>query len=159
VAVVAAGGYGLKTFFGFKKMKESYISDLARRLYFCNLDNNIGVLRSVVDMAVEEELEEAVIAWCILDAEKKMIPEEEVKRRAEDYLARTYGLDVDYEIGDALRKLVDRKLLLRTEDGLSVKPLRESLEILEARWNGCFEHDGEGNIVHKRSAEHGETSY
>lgn len=138
VALIAAGGYAVKTFLGFKKLKEMYFSNLARRLYFSNLDNNLGVIRSAIDMAVEEELEEAILAWCILDQEKEMIPREEVDRRAEAYLTETYGVDVDFEIGDAIDKLIERQLLIETPEGLSVKPLEESLEILDGKWDGLY---------------------
>jgi predicted ATP-dependent Lon-type protease len=87
---------------------------------------------------VAEELAEALIAWCILDREKKLIPAEEVKHRAEEYLKRTYGIEVEYEIGDALRKLEDRGLLINHHPGLNVLGLERSLKTLDKGWDGVF---------------------
>jgi len=138
IAVIAAGFYGARTFLGFRKMWESYVADLAKRLYFNNLDNNLGVIRSLIDMAVEEELEEALLAWCILNEEPRPIPPGELKKRAEAYLLERYKVEVEFEHEDALRKLRDRGMLTEEEEGLSVLSLQESMKILDGRWDDLY---------------------
>ena len=138
IAICAACGYALKTFLGFKSTQQRYFSDLARTLYANSLVSNLSVIQAGIDMAVEEELQEAALAWCVLNGEKELIPKQEVKRRAEAYLEERYGVSVDYEIGDALAKLVGRGLLIDREGGLSVFGLDESLRKLDAIWDGLY---------------------
>ena len=139
VCVLAATLYALKTFIGFKNTKQRYFSNLARRLYSNSLVSNLSVILSAIDLAVIEETQEALLAWCVLNQERELIPREEVKRRAEAYLRETYGVSVDYEIGDAIEKLVDRGLLIDEDGGLSVFDLETSVRKLDHLWDGLYE--------------------
>ena len=47
--------------------------------------------------------------------------------RIEEWLKRTFGFDVDFEVDDALAKLERLGLLKRDEQMLSVLPLDEAL--------------------------------
>ena len=139
VCVLAAALYALKTFIGFKSTKQRYFSNLARRLYSNSLVSNLNVILSAIDLAVVEETQEALLAWCVLNRERELIPREEVKRRAEAYLRDTYGVTVNYEIGDAIGKLVARDLLIDEADGLSVFDLETSVRKLDHLWDGLYE--------------------
>jgi len=58
--------------------------------------------------------------------------------RVEDWLRRSFGVNVDFECDDALAKL-DRLGLLRREGGrLSVAPLDEALVRLDRKWDDYF---------------------
>ena len=82
-------------------------------------------------------MKEALLAYCFLLAESSQAYDEARLDERISWLNERFGVDVDFEVDDALDKL--RKLdLLRTEaDGtLNVVPETQALEQLRAHWRG-----------------------
>ncbi len=119
----------------FKSRKLLFMKMLSENLYFRNLDNNEGVLTRLVDEAEEEECKEALIAYALLLLEPG-IDEAALDARAEAWLKDELGLEVDFEVDDALAKL-ERLGIVRRDDGggLTVEPPARALEIVGARWD------------------------
>ena len=82
-------------------------------MYFKGQANNQAVLNMVVDLAEEQEVKEALLAYTflLLEDEKNHTPTT-LDDRIEAWL-NGFDLTVDFEIDDALEKLLDLNLLIR----------------------------------------------
>ncbi len=99
--------YAAKLFTGYRAVRQAYTARMTHDLYFKNLDNSLGVVQYLVDAFEEQEWKEAAIAYSILVAARGPLSVSELDERAEVFVREhSSGIDVDFEIEDALRKLV-----------------------------------------------------
>ncbi len=110
-----------------------YMARLSRNLYFCNLDNNLGAITYLAEMAAMEECKEAVLAYWYL-TQRPGIDAPTLDRGVEQALRDQFGIDVDYEVADGLRKLADLELLQVHAERLAVLDPAETLLRLRRRW-------------------------
>jgi hypothetical protein len=104
--VFAAVGYGVRSFYGYLRTREKHQLSLTRHLYFQNLDNNAGVLYHLLAEAEEQEFREAALAWWLLwRGGLASATAQQIDAAAEDWLRERCGLDIDFEVRDALAKL------------------------------------------------------
>jgi len=101
-------GYGVKSLLGYIRTKNKYQLNLTRSLYYQNLDNNAGVIFRILDEAEEQECREVILAYALLRrrAGQAGWTEDELDAAAERFLQDALGFAVDFEVADALRKLV-----------------------------------------------------
>jgi hypothetical protein len=127
LSVSLAGGilvglltYTFKSYMKYKNTKEAYLSQVSKTLYFRGLANNSAVLTSVIDLAEEQEVKEALLAYAFLHMEPDAgHTSETLDDRVEEWL-RQQGVEVDFEVEDAVGKLQDLRLIERnqlSEDG------------------------------------------
>ena len=136
---VAFGTYILKSYMTYQKTRDKYQTQISRNLYFKGQANNAAVLNMVIDMAEEQEVKEALLAYTFLLVDQKNHDYESLDQRIEQWLLDTFDVEVGFEIEDAIRKLADMKLLLKKGDGsLSVLPIKESLKILDDYWDQIY---------------------
>ena len=138
----ALGTYVLKTYMSYQKTKEKYQTQVSKDLYFKGQANNTAVLNLLVDLAEEQEVKEALLAYTFLLVESdKKYSRKTLDSRIEQWLTETFGYQIDFEIADALTKLQQMKLIREEADGLlSVPPTAEALTILDKRWDGIFNY-------------------
>jgi hypothetical protein len=136
------------------RVRREYVARMTQDLYDKNLDNNVGVLQYLVDSLEEQELKEAVLAYCTLYEHGGALTEIELDGRAERFLCENFeGREVDFEVGDALHKVVEVEnggefvlpIVTREEaDGqvrYRAKPLDEALRVLDERWDNLFKYN------------------
>lgn len=118
-------GYGYRQWAGFQSVRRSYSLQLTQSLYYQNLDNNAGVFHRLLDAAEEQECREAILAYFFLwrEAGEAGWTPDVLDDHVEEYLHRRTGLKVDFEIGDALEKLVTLKLVETLGDAYRAVPL------------------------------------
>lgn len=134
----ALGGYFWKQFNNYKNRKLKYMQTLIQSLYFKNLDNNAGVLYRIANDAEEEEFKEALLAYYFLLTCNRPQSKAEIDQRIEAWLAERWHCPVDFEIDDALQKLL-RLELVRNSDGLfSAIPVKAAIETLDRNWDAFF---------------------
>ncbi|MCG8583743.1 MAG: DUF3754 domain-containing protein, partial [Pirellulales bacterium] len=136
-------GDGGKAFFGYLRAKDKYQLSLARSLYYQNLDNNAGVLFRLLDEVEEQEFREAILAYFLLwqRAGNEGWTQQRLDGEAENLLATQLGRDVDFEVDDALAKLVRLKLVATQPGGrYTAIPIQEALRRLDEAWDGYFEY-------------------
>ena len=138
----ALGTYVLKTYMSYQKTKEKYQTQVSKDLYFKGQANNTAVLNLLVDLAEEQEVKEALLAYTFLLVESdKKYSRKTLDSRIEQWLTETFGYQIDFEIADALTKLQQMKLIREEADGLlSVPPTAEALTILDEQWDGIFNY-------------------
>lgn len=125
-------GSGWKSVNGYWKTKNKYELNLTRNLYYQNLDNNAGVLLRLSTEAERQELREAVLCYFALLKANKPCTTLEVSQLAEQLLLRC-GVDVDFEVADALTKVVRLELCVQTTHGWIAVPLDIALKKAMAR--------------------------
>ncbi len=138
----ALGTYVLKTYMSYQKTKEKYQTQVSKDLYFKGQANNTAVLNLLVDLAEEQEVKEALLAYTFILVESdKKYGRKTLDSRIEQWLTETFGYQIDFEIADALSKLQQMKLIREEADGLlSVPPTAEALTILDEQWDGIFNY-------------------
>lgn len=117
--------------------RNKYLATLAKSLYFHNLDNNLGVLMSLIEMAEEEECKEAILAYyflCLYGADG--CTREELDKNVEHYLSTTYHTHVDFELRDGIAKLIESGLVQQKPEGIiTACQLEQAIHRLEQEWD------------------------
>lgn len=102
-------GYIVKSVLSYFRTKTKYQFGLTKSLYLKNLDNNLSVIYRILNEAEEQELCEAILGYTLLWKHDE-IPSQgassaELDVLAEKFLFDVTGVDVDFEVHDALGKL------------------------------------------------------
>jgi hypothetical protein len=133
---------GVNSFFGFQRAKQKHLHYMIRHLYYLTLANNASVICRLVDMAEEEEVKEAALAYYLLNrpaADGVPWTAPRLDSAIEALLREQAGVAVDFEIGDALEKLKRYGLVRADAQGrLETIPPREALAVLDRRWDDAF---------------------
>jgi Protein of unknown function (DUF3754) len=138
-AVLALFGYLFRQYGAYKNRKLAFMKALTDNLYFRNLDNNAGVFHRVGDAAAEEEWKEAILGYFFLLHAGAPQTAEQIDDAVEAWFEKTHETRIDFEIADAIRKLVDLRLCdVRpgAEPSYDAVPLDEASRRLTARWDG-----------------------
>jgi hypothetical protein len=136
--LVALGGFMVTQYVRFQRQSLIHQKVLSDNVYYRNINNNAGIFDYIIGAAEDQECKEAFLAYHFLLAPGDGPSDDELDRRVEDWLRRSFGVNVDFECDDALAKL-DRLGLLRREGGrLSVAPLDEALVRLDRKWDDYF---------------------
>jgi hypothetical protein len=136
--IAALGGYFWKQFSSFKNRKLQFMQSLTQNLYFKNLDNNAGVFHRLANDAEEEECKEAILAYYFLLTNDIALTRKELDKKIEHWLSSKWDCKVDFEIDDALNKLIALNLINLDGEKLHVHSLEKSIQILDQRWDDYF---------------------
>ena len=130
-------GYGMKSFHGYMQTKQKYQLSLTQSLYYQNLDNNAGALFPPAQRGGGAGIPRGRAGL--------FLPADPSRRRGLDAGAPgrcdrgipgpAGGIKVDFEIGDAIDKLVRFQLIAQRGDGLlHAVSLREASMALDRAW-------------------------
>lgn len=117
-----------------------YMMLLSRNLYFHNLSNNFGVITYMLDMAEDEEVKEAILAYYFLLQSPQGLTSQAIDRKVEEYLKTHYQADIDFEISDGLQKLLADGLVTQQGEVYIAKPLLEVCQLLDKHWDNIFSY-------------------
>jgi hypothetical protein len=132
------GAYLWKQVSNFKNRKLRFMQTLTRNLYFKNLDNNAGVFLRLINDAEEEEAKEAILAYCFLVRSAKALTPAELDGEIENWFEDHWQTSIDFEVDDALQKLVRLQLVEPVDDKFSAVELAQALKRLDAQWDNFF---------------------
>ncbi len=146
-----------KGVFSFLTSKTKYMQTLSSSLYHKSLANNVSVLTRLVDAAEAEEVKELLLAYYILYRERdRDYTIEQLDARVEAWLHEHFNLPhVDFEVDDAVRKLIDKDLIEAREqtddDGTTRRVLKAldlptALDRLDKWWDDYFSPNGEKSL-------------
>jgi hypothetical protein len=114
--VVALAGYLWKQYANFRNRKLKYTQALTEILYFKLLDNNVGALFRILDDAEESECKESLLAYYFLLTKGSPMSASELDHTIEAWFAETLQCKLDFEIEDALAKLLKLELAINRSD-------------------------------------------
>ena len=132
------GAYLWKQVSNFKNRKLRFMQTLTRNLYFKNLDNNAGVFLRLINDAEEEEGKEAILAYYFLMISAKALTSAELDSEIENWFVQRWQTSIDFEVDDALQKLVRLQLVEPVDDKYSAVELEQALKRLDAQWDNYF---------------------
>ena len=133
----------VRNLFKFINRRTAYMQKYANQLYFHSLASNFAAANLLTSGAEEQEIKEFVLGYFAALARGGWSTEREIDEDAEAFLKREFGLDVDFESADALRKLREKRLLEEREvlgkdwepvKEYRVKGLDEALRALDEDW-------------------------
>lgn len=144
ILIGASIGYIFKSVVSYFQTKTKYQFGLTKSLYLKNLDNNSSAIYRILNEAEEQELSEAILAYTFLWQRQQSHPEGMTERDLDDmvevFLTRTTGIDVDFEVHDALEKLARLGLAEKGRgEQWRVRELHEATEYLNRNWSALFE--------------------
>ncbi|WP_133467995.1 TMEM143 family protein [Paraglaciecola marina] len=131
------GGFIFKEWSKFKNRKLRFMKALSDNLYFKNLDNNAGVFHHLIDAAEEEECKEAILAYYFLYVDGPMTSGQ-LDTKVEVWLEHKFNMKVDFEISDALSKLLRFGIVVKQNHYYHALPLVAAQEQLDSRWDSMF---------------------
>jgi hypothetical protein len=136
--LVAVGAFIMRQRLKYEAQTLRYQKQLADTVYFRNIANNSGVLDLLVGAGEEQDTKEAFLAYSILRREGRPLAKAELDNFCEAFLRERFGLEIDFEIQDALGKLERLGLVTREGDAYSAIAPGDGLAKLDAAWDGLF---------------------
>jgi hypothetical protein len=138
------GAYFWKQFNVFKNRKLQFMQSLTQNLYFKNLDNNAGVFYRLANDAEEEECKEALLAYYFLLVAAQPMEKHALDKTIEDWFESKWQCQLDFDIGDALDKLLTLGLVNESRGQFSASPLSGAIETLKSRADDYFQIESAG---------------
>jgi len=142
--MIAPISAGVNSFFGFQRTKSKHLSSMIRNLYYLTMANNGSVLTRLIDSAEEEEYKEAMLAYYFLwrrIGEPEAWTDKQLDRHIEAFLKGVSGIEINFEIADALGKLFRLGLARRDANGrLRALPIDQALVALDRLWDNTFRY-------------------
>ena len=139
-AAGAVGGIGMVLFrqvMNVTNQKQRYMRVLAQNLYFHSMADNSGAMSELAERAAEEDVKEEILLYSILAKERVNRSElRDVDSAIQAYIERTFGLQVDFEIDDALHRLIADGIVQEDAAGnLIAKPPGKAAEHIDGMWD------------------------
>lgn len=134
--VILAGSAVLayRAFMGYRNVRVLRDSERTRHLYYQTLDSNAGVIHMLCAMIAQEEIKEALLAYCFcLRDGNRAESAEALDRMIEGYIQEKFRAKIDFDIRDALESL-DRFDLWSDRDRLLPKAPESAAAILRSHW-------------------------
>jgi hypothetical protein len=136
--LVAVGAFVMRQRLKYEAQTLRYQKQLADTVYFRNLANNAGVLDLLIGAGEEQDAKEAILAYGMLRRAQKPLAKAEIDNFSEAFLHERFGLEIDFEIQDALGKLERLGVVMREGDTYSALPPSDALARLDAAWDSVF---------------------
>jgi hypothetical protein len=136
-AVVGLGGIAFRQAVNFLNQKQRYMVVMAQNLYFHSMADNRGVVIKLTDRAAEEDVKEEMLLYSVLAKERaKRADLAAIDAAIEQYLATSFGVTVDFDLEDALTRLIADGLVAEAPDGtLTTLDPTAAAQHLDARWD------------------------
>ncbi len=136
-AVAGLGTIAFRQAMNFLNQRQRYMVIMAQNLYFHAMADNTGVILKLAGRAAEEDLKEEILLYTVLAKQvvhRSQLPA--VDCAIEHYLTETFGTHVDFEIADALERLICEGIVTEEADGtLRTLPPREAAALIDKKWD------------------------
>lgn len=141
-AVVGLGSIAFRQAMGFLNQKQKYMVVMAQNLYFHAMADNRGVILKIAARAAEEDIKEEMLLYSVLAKEKANRADlPAIDAAIEQYLQRTFGVNVDFDLEDALDRLVRDGIVTEDADGTlhTLAPANAARHVDE-QWDVFLDH-------------------
>ena len=136
--LAALGGLIMRQRLKYQRLSLKYQKQISDHFYFRNVSNNAGIFDYIVGGAEEQEFKEAFLAYYFLLTASDPPDQATLEARIEEWLEKTFGVDINFEVDDALAKLERLGLLKREAEKLCVPSVDEALILLNQIWDNFF---------------------
>jgi hypothetical protein len=137
--LIGAGAFMFRQYSNYSFRKLKYQKRVSDNVYFKNVNNNAGVFETLINAAEEQETKEVILAYHVLLTSGSAANAAELDHRIEAWLKSAFGIDVDFEVSDALRKLEGLGFLAQNEGRIAVVPLPDALARLDTLWDRLYD--------------------
>lgn len=139
LAVVGFGGVLGRQIKNVLYQQKHYRMVLSRSLYTHSLDINVGVVATLLDQALDEDIKEVILAYFILlQSDSTTLEAQEVKQRVEEYLYEQFGLSINFDSSDALTKLRKDGLIIQKGASYQAVTTKQACHSLERHWHDLY---------------------
>ena len=138
MGIVALGGFGMRQWFKYQHQSLKYHMELSENIYYRNINNNAGIFDYLIGTAEDQESKEALLAYHFIRTAPAAPTAAEVAARVEGWLAKHFGISLNFDVADALDTLGRFGLLRREGERLFVPPLEPAIAQLHEVWTGFF---------------------
>ena len=141
-AAVAFGGAALRQVSNFVSKRNKYLMKMAQNLYFHAMADNSGVLTLLADRAAEEDVKEELLLYSVLAKQPANIRDlDEIDAAIERYLKTAFGIDANFDIDEALKRLLDDGIVQQLPDGTldTLSPQQAAVHI-DALWDAYLDN-------------------
>lgn len=142
MALFGLGGVLFRQIMGFFNTRQRYMVVMAQNLYFHALADNRGCMITLADRAAEEDVKEEILLYSVLAKEQvKRDDLKAVDEAVEQYLGAAFGVNVDFDLDDALGRLLADGVVTQQPDGtLYALPPAEAARHIDDKWDLFLDH-------------------
>jgi hypothetical protein len=110
---------------------------MAQNLYFHAMADNRGVMLKLAGRAAEEDIKEEMLLYSVLAKERARRQDlPDIDAAIEQYLTTSFGVGVDFDIPDALQRLITDGIVTEHSDGtLTTLPPNEATAHIDRKWD------------------------
>jgi hypothetical protein len=136
-AMVGLGGIAFRQAVNFINQKQRYMVVMAKNLYFHAMADNRGVILKLAARAAEEDFKEEMLLYSVLAKERARRQDlPDIDAAIEQYLTSSFGVSVNFDIPDALQRLIADGIVTERSDGtLSTLPPKEAALHIDRKWD------------------------
>jgi hypothetical protein len=147
-AVAGLGGIAFRQGVNFMNQKQRYMVVMAQNLYFHAMADNRGVMIKLSERGAEEDVKEEILLYSVLAKETaKRSDLKLIDAAVEKYLKATFDIQVDFDLPDALERLIADGIVREDADGtLHTLPPIEAARHLDAKWDRFLDDLPDGAI-------------
>lgn len=141
-AVLGLGGIAVRQASNFVNQRNRYMVKMVQNLYFHALADNRGVMTLLADRAAEEDTKEDMLLYAVLAKETANVADlKDVDAAIERYLLNTFGISVNFDVQDAMRRLVADGIVTQHPDGtLTTLAPADGAKHIDALWDGYLDN-------------------
>lgn len=140
-AALGLGGVAFRQFSSFMSTRQRYMVTMAQNLYFHSMADNRGVITLMADRAIEEDIKEEMLLYSVLAKEtvyRHELPD--VKIAIEQHLYNAFGIEVQFDLHDALERLTEDRIVVEQADGLlATLPPHEAALHIDHMWDNYLD--------------------
>lgn len=136
-AVAGLGAVAFRQFMSFTNQKQRYMVVMAQNLYFHSMADNASAMGKLAERAAEEDVKEEILLYTVLakePANHSDLPA--IDTAIEHYLKSEFGITVDFDLEDALSRLIADGIVTEDQDGtLHTLPPDQAAKHLDSMWD------------------------
>lgn len=130
----ALGAFLMRQWIKYERQKLKYQKQVADNAYFNTVNNNAGMFDALIGASEDSEVKEACLAYAFLHMAKSPLSESELNARIVQWLSETFGVEIAFDIEDAVAKLRRIGLITETCGRLTAVPLESAVSRCEEAW-------------------------
>jgi len=135
-AMMGLCGVAARQATSFLNLRNRYMTTMAQNLYFHSMADNRGVTTLLANRAAEEDIKEEMLLYSVLAKETVRRRDlRDADRAIEQYLRNTFGVDVNFDLDDALGRLLADGITEEVDGVFRTLPPAEAALHVDAKWD------------------------